>query len=198
MQNRKLTSMFSRHSNSTPRTRNVATAKNQQVPSSSPQTFIAYTGTSQGNPLVGGQDLVSQKALTVLWAGSTLAMAQQFQDGEVRKLEVTLQNPLVLDEDARRQQFGKAGHSWIVDRIQEQVLFGAASWDGVVFVDTVDGMEVADVMAVFPNADDPLSVDHAVQVIGTLSFDDITDDWVASPGFYDDSELGDVSPGHAP
>lgn len=152
-----------------------------------PQTLIAYTGTAVDAPLVGGKDPVSHRILEVLWAGNTLAMAQQFQDGEIKKLQVTLKNPLVLEEGDRRERFGSLSHASIVDKVRMQASQEEGQWDGVVFVDTVDGMEVADVIVVFPQNEPgmPLSVDHAVKIIGTLRFDDEVDDWVTSPGFYD-------------
>jgi ADP-Ribosyltransferase in polyvalent proteins len=152
-----------------------------------PNPFVAYTGTSQGAPLVGGQDLVSQKLLEVLWAGKDLGMAQQFQDGEIRKLKVTLKNPLVLDEEHRRELFGTLPHARVVDRVREDNENAEKPFDGVVFIDTVDGMEVSDVIAVFPRTNDmgKTSVDHAVQVIGKTTFIDAIDDWVTTPGFHD-------------
>ena len=134
-----------------------------------PETFTAYTGTSEGAPLVGGQDPVSNRKLDVLWAGSTRAMADQFQDGEVRKLRVTLRNPLVIEDEERQAEYGAKSHARIVDRALFDVSFGHASWDGVVFKDTVDGMEVADVIAIFPKDG---SVDHAVEVTGTVRYTD--------------------------
>ena len=142
--------------------------------------FIAYIGTQIDAPLVGGQDPVSSKNLEVMWAGSTLAMAQQFQDGEVRKLKVHLVNPLVLDDEARREQFGNLGHAAIVRQVGAQVAVGETHWDGVVFLDTVDGMEVADVVAVFPKGG---SVDHAVEVIGFTRFHEESDSWRSTPDF---------------
>lgn len=160
-----------------------------------PRIFVAYTGTCAHAPLIGAQDHVSNRVLNVLWTGSTLGMAQQFQDGEIRKLRVTLNNPLVLDEEQRRAQFGLQSHARIVDHAQKQVTQGQASWDGVVFVDAADGMEVADVIAVFSDpTSHTLSVAHAVQVIGTLTFDETLDDWVASAGFHWTQDFAPAQP----
>lgn len=150
-----------------------------------PSTFVAYTGASPDAPLIGGQDPVSQRQLEVLWVGSTLGMAQQFQDGEIRKLRVHLQHPLVLDEESRQEQFDNLSHARIVERLHEQVQAGQAPWDGVIFLDTVDGMEVSDVVAIFPRFDENYqpSVSHAVEVIGKTTFDNDLDDWISTPGF---------------
>lgn len=164
--------------------------------SSYPSTFVAYTGTSPDAPLVGGQDPVSGRVLEVLWAGSTLGMAQQFQDGEIRKLRVHLKNPLVLDEDARREQFGDLGHARIVDQVYRDTILRKAAWDGVIFKDTVDGMEVSNVMAIFPKDDyrKGPTVSHAVTVIGKTSFDYDEDEWVSTPGFSWSKNFEPVNP----
>lgn len=144
--------------------------------------FIAFTGTTPGNPLVGARDIVSNRKLEVLWAGSTLNMADQFHDGEIRKLKITLQNPLIIEDESRESIYGTKGNARIVDEVLFDVRIGKSDWDGVIFLDTVDGMEVADVMAVFPkNA----SVDHAVQVTGTLTYDSDTGAPTVTHGFYD-------------
>ena len=144
--------------------------------------FIAYTGTSVDAPLVGGLDIVSGKTLDVLWTGSTQAMASQFQDGEIRKLRVTLQNPLVIPDEQRQAMCGNLSHAAVARQTLAKVQGGELFYDGIVFEDTVDGMEVADVAVIFPRNG---SVDHAVKLLGSLTFSDDLDDWVASPGFYD-------------
>ena len=156
-----------------------------QQPSFYASPFVAYHGTSQDTPLVGGKDPVSSRTLEVLWASDALRMAEQFQDGEIRKLEVTLHNPLLLSDEQRLEQFGELGHARIVDQLRQRIAQGQGDWDGVVFLDTCDGMEVADVIAIFPRPD-PLgvpSVDHAVRVTGQRTFDEDRDEWVSSYGF---------------
>lgn len=152
--------------------------------------FIAYTGTQVDAPLVGGQDVVSSRTLDVLWAGSTLAMAQQFQDGEVRKLSIVLENPLLLDEDLREKNHGKKSHAAIVDSVGKSVACGHAHWDGVVFLDTADGMEVADVVAVFSKNG---KVDHAVTPMGFTRYHEVEEEWRSTPGFFD-GQHGEQSP----
>lgn len=155
------------------------------------RTVVAYVGTRVGAPLLGGQDPVSVKRLEVLWAGSTLAMADQFQDGELRELQITLRNPCVILNEDRAERFGTMPHARIVDQIHESTRRGEADWDGVVFVDTVDGMEVADVYAVFPQPGvSPPTVSHAVQVVGSKWFDPALDDWRSTPGFGEAAMLG--------
>lgn len=165
-------------------------AAQPSVDPSSPRTFVAYVGTSIGAPLLGGQDLVSGKRLEVLWAGSTLAMADQFQDGEIRKLEIRLGNPCLVFGHDRVERFGDLSHARIVAELHDAARRGEVEWDGVVFVDTVDGMEVADVFAVFPRPGAALpSVVHAVKVIGSKWFDPEIDGWRTTPGFGDPEDL---------
>lgn len=148
--------------------------------------FIAYTGTTQDAPLVGGQCPVSNKTLSVLWAGKDPGMAFQFQDGEVRKLKVSLCNPLILSEEGRKELFGKASHARVVEVVEENNKKTENPFDAVIFLDTVDGMEVSDVIAVFGKIkeDGQPSVDHAVKVFAKTTFDEKLDDWVSDPDFY--------------
>lgn len=148
-------------------------------------TLIAYTGTTPEAPLFGGVDPVTGRALQVFWAGSTLPMAMQFQDGEVRKLQIELKHPLIIPDEAREAMCGKLSHARIAEQTHAQVLKGNLPYDGIIFQDTADGMEVADVIVVFPKLS---SVDHAVKVIGRMTFDDEKDDWVTTPGFDSESE----------
>lgn len=142
----------------------------------------AYHGTSPDAPLVGGQDIVSNKRLSVLWAGNTRGMAEQFQDGEIRRLRLKLARPLVLSSERRAELFGNDSHARIAQKVLEARLSGAEDYDGVIFEDTVDGMEVGDVYAIFPIDG---SVDHAVEVVGLLRYDADTGDESATPEFYD-------------
>lgn len=155
--------------------------------------FIAFTGTAPGNPLIGAQDPVSTRKLEVLWAGSTLAMADQFQDGEIRKLRVTLKNPLIIEDEFRESVYGKKGHSAIVDEVLAKVSADESHFDGIIFLDTADGMEVADVIAVFPKNG---SVDHAVEVVGSITYDSDTGAPTTTPGFYDGTPAVDADEEH--
>ena len=150
--------------------------------------LTAFHGTAPGEPLVGGQDPVSNQMLPCLWASNSYFLAAQFQDGEVRKLEISLKDPLVLTEEDRARDFNNAGHAAIVSEVMAQVEAGAASHDGVIFLDTVDGAELGDVAAVFPRRGPggALGVDHCVTLIGIRSYDHGIAEWVSGPGFTDD------------
>jgi|Cruoilmetagenom7_1024161.scaffolds.fasta_scaffold00298_30 hypothetical protein len=56
--------------------------------------------------------------------------------------------------------------------------------DGVIFLDTVAGLEVGDVIAVFGQDDGHggISADHAVEALGVRRYDDKIDEWVSGPG----------------
>lgn len=146
--------------------------------------LIAYHGTGPEEPLVGGQDPVSRHRLTSLWASNSYRLAAQFQDGEVRKLEITLENPLIVRCDGDRVH-----HAKIVREAQYEMLIGESDHDGVVFIDTIDGLECGDVVAVFgKQTDEGLSVDHAVRQVGRRYYDETLDDWVSDEGFTEDPD----------
>lgn len=141
-----------------------------------------YHGTAPGASLVGERDCVSSKVLDVLWMGSTYELAEQFQDGEVRKLRATLNRPKIITEEDRRRDWPGLGHAFIVEQIRT---VHGNHYDGVIFPDTVDGMEVGDVYAIFSRMNDngSVSVDHAVKMIGTRWYDEALDSWVSDDGF---------------
>lgn len=143
--------------------------------------FNSYHGTAPGAPLVGASDPVSSKVLDILWVGSTYDMASQFQDGEIRRIIVRLESPLIIDEISRQEDWEGRSHAWIADEVSQS----RPDCDGVIFVDTVDGMEVGDVAAIFPEygPDSRLTVDHLVKVVGRRTYDEDIDNWVSGPGF---------------
>jgi len=147
---------------------------------------IAYHGTAPGAPLVGGRDVVSwRQRMTVLWASDSYDLAAQFQDGEIRKLRIDLRAPLIVPDSRRRDDWFGLGHACIVDRVMARVAAGGTFHDGVIFPDTIDGMEVGDVIAVFSrqSRSGALSVRHAVELLGLRTYDEDLDDWVSMPGF---------------
>jgi len=149
-----------------------------------PTILDAYHGTIPGAPLVGGQDPVSPHTLACLWASNSYYLAAQFQDGEVRRLRVALHNPLVIDCGGKSMP-----HACIVRQAHQDRLLGHTTHDGVIFLDTIDGMECGDVVAVF-GVDTPTgwSVDHAARVVGRRAYDDSSDAWVSDAGFPDNPD----------
>lgn len=145
-------------------------------------TLTAYHGRFRGAPLVGGQDPVSPNTLTSVWASNSYYLAAQFQDGEVLKLEITLEKPLII-----RCNGDSVHHAKIVQDAHEDVLAGSSDHDGVIFIDTIDGMECGDVVAVFGRqTEHGWSVDHAVRHVGTRYYDDLLDAWASRGGFAED------------
>lgn len=142
--------------------------------------FIAYHGTAPGSPLIGGQDCVSSKTLDVLWVSTEYFLAAQFQDGEIRKLHITLENPIIIDDTKRQNTWPDKSHAYIAKDIQST----SSQYDAVVFPDTVDGMEVGNVIAIFPRqTPNGPSVEHAVNTFALRYYDDIIDDWVNTLNF---------------
>lgn len=138
-------------------------------------SLTAYHGTHPDEPLVGGKNPVSRHTLQALWASNSYFLAAQFQDGEVRKLTITLENPLIID---------CGGQSVYHAKIVADTMAQNAGYDGVIFIDTIDGMECGDVVAVFGRpTPSGISVDHAVTVIGRRHYDDTLEDWVSLSGF---------------
>ncbi|MFX4299866.1 GNAT family N-acetyltransferase [Pseudosulfitobacter pseudonitzschiae] len=150
--------------------------------SSSKVTRICYHGTAPGSPLLGAQDPVSRKVLDVLWVGNTYDLAAQFQDGEVRKLRITLQHPKIITDEDRKRDWPGLGHAFIVDQIRATC---GDQYDGVIFPDTIDGMEVGDVYAVFPgvDADGNASLSGRVEHLGSRTYDHEQDEWISDEGF---------------
>jgi hypothetical protein len=143
-----------------------------------PTVLTAYHGTAPDAPLVGGKDPVSANTLQALWASNSYYLAAQFQDGEVRKLSVSLENPLIIH---------CAGNSVPHAKIVRDAMSKDAEHDGVIFIDTIDGMEVGDVIAVFGRKlQSSLSVDHAVKVTGSRIYDHGLDLWVSQGDFTQD------------
>lgn len=98
-----------------------------------------------------------------------------------------LNAPLILGKEERDQRWYGKIHAYIVDQIAADVRAGRRSHDGVIFPDTVDGMEVGDVVVVLPRISgtgEPC-LDHAVTTLGWRRYDEMQDDWVSSPGFDD-------------
>ncbi len=159
--------------------------------------LTSFHGTHPEAPLVGGQDIVSARQLQVLWASNSYDLAAQFQDGQVRKLAIELQNPLIIDESTRAIDWEGQSMACIVDRVQSCVSARGSDHDGVIFPDTVDGMEVGDVIAVFsrPNSEGVPSVDHAVKLLATREYDDELDDWVSPADFFEtENDTLSISP----
>ena len=150
-----------------------------------PSRIIAYHGTTPDAPLFGGQDPVSSRRLEVLWVSDSYDLAAQFQDGQIRKFAIRLSNPAVVSDEDRETIWNRQGHAAIVDRILAAVRRGEAAYDGVIFPDTIDGMEFGDVIAVFPleNEQGDLSLDHAVELLGLRTYDEELEDWVSDAGF---------------
>lgn len=149
-----------------------------------PLTLDAYHGTIPGAPLVGGQDTVSPHTLACLWASNSYYLAAQFQDGEVRRLAITLENPLIINCGGT-----SVPHAQIVRAAHQDRLRGETTHDGVVFLDTIDGMECGDVVAVFGvQTRTGWSVDHAARVVGRRAYDDAQDAWISDPGFPQDPD----------
>lgn len=150
-----------------------------------PILLTTYHGTAAGAPLVGGKDPVSNRMLEALWVSNSYYLAAQFQDGEVRKLGVALRSPVVISESTRLAIWPDRSHAWIVEEIQSMVENGDLVSDGVIFPDTVDGMEVGDVIAVLgrDNGQGHLSVDHAVETLGIRYYNHEIEEWVSGPGF---------------
>jgi hypothetical protein len=151
----------------------------------SSQCLVAYHGTAPGAPLIGGPCPVSRRKLDVLWTSNSYFLAAQFQDGEVRKLALRLTNPLIIDEDCRALDWDNRSHAYIVACVAERIAAGTLSHDAVIFTDTVDGMEVGDVIAIFPrkNICGQIGIDHAVRQLGVRYYDQVVDEWVSGPGF---------------
>lgn len=160
------------------------------IPTDKPVLLTTYHGTAVGAPLVGGGDIVSNRKLEALWVSNSYHLAAQFQDGEVRKLGVALQRPVVISEMTRETRWPDLSHASIVDEIRSKVEEGELDADGVIFLDTVDGMEVGDVIAVFgrDNGYGQLSVDHAVETLGIRRYDHDIEEWVSGPGFDEPGE----------
>ena len=152
--------------------------------------IIAYHGTTPEAPLIGGQDPVSSRTLDVLWASNSYDLAAQFQDGQVRKFAIRLKRPAIVTDEDRATVWNNQGHAAIVDRILTSVLRGDADHDGVIFPDTIDGMEFGDVIAVFPREDEDgeRSVDHAVELLGLRTYDEAVEDWVSDEGVLAETE----------
>ena len=147
--------------------------------------ILAYHGTAPDAPLVGVHDPVSRRLLEVLWTSTNYWLAAQFQDGEVRKLAITLKTPLILSEEERAQRWYGKSHAYIVDQIAADVRRGVAPHDGIIFPETVDGMEVGDVVVVLPRISETGEpcLEHAVTTLGWRRYDEAQNDWVSSPGF---------------
>jgi hypothetical protein len=151
-------------------------------------TLNAFHGTSPGAPLTGGKDPVSSKILECLWVSNSYYLAAQFQDGEVRRLSITLQNPLIITQEDRGSQWAGKSHAKIVAEVMQAAHSGAASFYSVVFPQTVDGMECGDVAAIFERkiSNAVPSVDHCVTHIGSRIYDHSVDAWVSDCAFNTD------------
>lgn len=143
---------------------------------------ICYHGTAPGVPLLGVPDPVSSRLLDVLWVANSYDLADQFQDGEVRKLRITLQHPKIITDEDRKRDWPGLGHAFIVDQIK---VMNGAQYDGVIFPDTVDGMEAGDVYAVFPDTDAEgnATLSGRVEHLGCRTYDHEKEEWVPDEGF---------------
>lgn len=143
--------------------------------------MIVFHGTLPGAPLIGGQDPVSSATLEVLWVSDSYDLAAQFQDGEIRKLEVHLENPHIITDEERMERWHGHGHAYIVRALQA----AGGPQDGVIFPETIDGMEYGTVIAIFPRPgpDGLPSVDHAVTLLGCRTYHEHLEDWVSDAGF---------------
>lgn len=122
--------------------------------------LMVFRGASPGDDDVGGVDPMSGKVMDVFWATSSRMNASYFEDGEIQNLYLRLENPLVI-----RSVVGSPAS--MVERAQEAVQQGVASWDGVIFEDIVDGSHPSVVYAVFPEDG---SVADRVRIVGRTNY----------------------------
>ncbi len=121
-----------------------------------------YRGTMPGEDEIGGQDPVSSAILDVMWFTSCSENAEFFADGEIQCADVVLHDPIVvMPHDAPA-----SGPGPYVRGLSEEM---RGRYDGVLFLDILDGTHVSDVVVVFPREG---SIRHAVAIVGRKTYDD--------------------------